>query len=72
MFSKIKLLLPERCTAKIVRSYPSNVKLLLSVLGAEGMDAMELEMRLRLAELQRKYKEKQKELAKLQPKKDRE
>lgn len=32
------------------------------------MDAMEVEMRMRLAELQRRYKEKQRELAKLQPK----
>ncbi|CAM1303576.1 TNRC18 (predicted) [Pycnogonum litorale] len=35
------------------------------------MDPMELEMRLTMAELQRKYKEKQKELAKLKPKCDR-
>lgn len=34
------------------------------------MDAAELEMRMRLAELQKKYKEKQKELAKLLPKKE--
>ena len=36
------------------------------------MDAMELEMRMRLAELQRRYKEKQRELARLTPKRDRE
>ncbi|GLH05862.1 Protein winged eye [Gryllus bimaculatus] len=36
---------------------------------AEIMDAMELDMRMRLAELQRKYREKQRELSKLTPKK---
>ena len=36
----------------------------------EGMNPMELEMRMKLAELQRKYKEKKKELDKLQKKKD--
>ncbi|XP_067672870.1 trinucleotide repeat-containing gene 18 protein-like isoform X1 [Haliotis asinina] len=36
--------------------------------GLDSMDAMEVEMRMRLAELQRRYKEKQRELAKLQPK----
>ena len=36
------------------------------------MDAIELDMRIRLAELQRQYREKQRELAKLQPKKDKE
>nr|CAD7444495.1 unnamed protein product [Timema bartmani] len=40
-----------------------------SPLQAELMDAMELEMRMRLAELQRKYREKQKELLKLTPRK---
>nr|CAD7576346.1 unnamed protein product [Timema californicum] len=40
-----------------------------SPLQAELMDAMELEMRMRLAELQRKYREKQKELSKLTPRK---
>lgn len=34
------------------------------------MDGPELEMRVKLAELQRRYKEKQKELAKLQRKHD--
>ncbi|XP_018326455.1 uncharacterized protein LOC108737835 [Agrilus planipennis] len=34
-----------------------------------AMNAMELDMRLKLAELQRKYKEKQRELSKLKPKK---
>ncbi|XP_064630864.1 BAH and coiled-coil domain-containing protein 1-like isoform X2 [Lineus longissimus] len=34
---------------------------------AETMDASEFEMRMKMAELQRKYKEKQKELARLQP-----
>ena len=38
----------------------------------DGMDAMELEMRMRLAELQRRYKEKQRELARLTPRRDRE
>jgi hypothetical protein len=36
---------------------------------AEIMDAMELNMRMKLAELQRKYREKQRELSKLTPKK---
>ena len=36
----------------------------------EAMDGQELAMRVRLAELQRRYKEKQKELAKLQRKHD--
>lgn len=35
-----------------------------------NMDAMELDMRVRLADIQRQYKEKQKELSKLIPKKD--
>lgn len=35
-----------------------------------NMDAMELDMRVRLADIQRQYKEKQKELSKLTPKKD--
>ncbi|XP_070188288.1 trinucleotide repeat-containing gene 18 protein-like isoform X2 [Littorina saxatilis] len=35
-----------------------------------NMDAIEIDMRLRLAELQRQYREKQRELAKLTPKKD--
>ncbi|KAL5019358.1 hypothetical protein ScPMuIL_005080, partial [Solemya velum] len=39
-------------------------------LGSDAMDAMELDMRLRLAELQRRYKEKQRELARLHPRKD--
>ena len=34
--------------------------------GPENMDAMELDMRMRLAELQAKYREKQRELARLQ------
>lgn len=36
----------------------------------DSMDGQELEMRVRLAELQQRYKEKQKELAKLQRKHD--
>lgn len=36
----------------------------------DNMDPMEIEMRLRMAELQRKYKEKQRELAKLQPRRE--
>ncbi|XP_023289035.1 uncharacterized protein LOC105699944 isoform X2 [Orussus abietinus] len=35
-----------------------------------NMDAMELDMRVRLADIQRQYKEKQKELSKLTPKKE--
>ncbi|XP_038633226.1 BAH and coiled-coil domain-containing protein 1 isoform X1 [Scyliorhinus canicula] len=38
----------------------------------DGMDTQELEMRMRLAELQRRYKEKQRELAKLQRRHDHE
>ncbi|XP_059804520.1 BAH and coiled-coil domain-containing protein 1 [Hypanus sabinus] len=38
----------------------------------DGMDALELEMRMRLAELQRRYKEKQRELTKLQRRHDHE
>jgi len=40
--------------------------LLSLVAGPENMDAMELDMRMRLAELQLKYREKQRELARLQ------
>ncbi|XP_077086774.1 BAH and coiled-coil domain-containing protein 1 isoform X3 [Siphateles boraxobius] len=40
------------------------------VKGVDSMDGQELEMRVRLAELQQRYKEKQKELAKLQRKHD--
>uniref|UniRef100_A0A131XEM7 Putative phd finger transcription factor n=1 Tax=Hyalomma excavatum TaxID=257692 RepID=A0A131XEM7_9ACAR len=39
---------------------------------AESIDQVEREMRIQLAELQRKYREKQRELAKLQPRKDKE
>ncbi|KAK8774569.1 hypothetical protein V5799_010898 [Amblyomma americanum] len=39
---------------------------------SEIMDPVELEMRIQLAELQRKYREKQQELAKLQPRKEKE
>ncbi|XP_078690701.1 uncharacterized protein LOC144921517 isoform X5 [Branchiostoma floridae x Branchiostoma belcheri] len=38
--------------------------------GPEGMDLVELEMRMKLAELQRRYKEKQRELARLQRKRE--
>ena len=36
------------------------------------IESIETEMRMRLAELQKRYKEKQKQLAKLTPKRDRE
>lgn len=36
----------------------------------EGMDTMELDYRMKLAELQRRYKGKQRELAKLQKRRD--
>lgn len=36
----------------------------------ENMDAMELDFRMRLAEVQRQYKEKQRELVKLQRRRD--
>ena len=36
----------------------------------ESMDAMELDVRMRLAEVQRRYKEKQRELVKLQRRRD--
>ncbi|XP_076325164.1 uncharacterized protein LOC143233119 isoform X2 [Tachypleus tridentatus] len=45
---------------------------LLASYAPKTMDVAELEMKLQLAELQRKYKEKQKELAKLQPKREKE
>lgn len=38
----------------------------------ENLDTQEVEMRMRLAELQRRYKEKQRELAKLQRRHDHE
>lgn len=38
----------------------------------ENMDAMELDYRMRLAELQRRYKEKQRELVRLQRRHDHE
>eukprot|EP00058_Branchiostoma_floridae_P010027 XP_002595515.1 hypothetical protein BRAFLDRAFT_118959 [Branchiostoma floridae] len=38
--------------------------------GPEGMDLVELDMRMKLAELQRRYKEKQRELARLQRKRE--
>lgn len=41
-------------------------------IGEEEINAIELDMRIRLAELQRMYKEKQKQLSKLQPKKEKE
>ncbi len=47
-------------------------KCLLFISVLDGMDAMELEMRTRLAELQRRYKEKQRELARLTPRRDKE
>lgn len=36
----------------------------------EDMDALELDFRMRLAEVQRRYKEKQRELVKLQRRRD--
>ena len=36
----------------------------------EQVDASQIEMRMRLADLQRKYKEKQRQLAKLQPRRE--
>ena len=39
-------------------------------LGTDAMNPSELEMRMKLAELQRKYKEKKRELDKLQRRKD--
>jgi len=38
----------------------------VTYVGPENMDAMELDMRMRLAELQARYREKQRELARLQ------
>ncbi|KAG7459991.1 hypothetical protein MATL_G00216470 [Megalops atlanticus] len=45
---------------------------LFSKVALEGIDAMEVDYRMRLAELQRKYKDRQRELVKLQRRKDRE
>ena len=39
-------------------------------IGDDEINAIELDMRIRLAELQRMYKEKQKQLSKLHPKRD--
>ncbi|XP_002738509.1 uncharacterized protein LOC100369237 [Saccoglossus kowalevskii] len=63
--SKVSVTIREESLGKTVCS---GLKL---PIGTDGMDAMELEMRMKLAELQRKYREKQKELARLQRKKDR-
>ena len=41
-------------------------------IGEEEINAIELDMRIRLAELQRQYKEKQKQLSKIQPRKEKE
>lgn len=48
---------------RVVQVCPAKVSM-------ETMDGPELAMRVKLAELQRRYKEKQKELAKLQRKHD--
>lgn len=61
---------PQHCSQQILQ--PQQVVSLCaspSSSSAEIMDAMELNMRMKLAELQRKYREKQRELSKLTPKK---
>lgn len=61
---------PQHCSQQMLQSQ----KLISlcsspSLSSADIMDAMELNMRMKLAELQRKYREKQRELSKLTPKK---
>lgn len=61
---------PQHCSQQVLQ--PQQVVSLCaspSSSSAEIMDAMELNMRMKLAELQRKYREKQRELSKLTPKK---
>jgi len=61
---------PQHCSQQMLQ--PQQVVSLCaspSSSSAEIMDAMELNMRMKLAELQRKYREKQRELSKLTPKK---
>ncbi len=55
-----------------MEGFPHRDKCLLFISVLDGMDAMELEMRTRLAELQRRYREKQRELARLTPRRDKE
>lgn len=61
---------PQHCSQQMLQSQKV-VSLCSSpsLSSAEIMDAMELNMRMKLAELQRKYREKQRELSKLTPKK---
>ena len=47
------------------------IVIVIGCVGPENMDALELDMRMRLAELQRRYKDKQRELSRLQPNKHR-
>jgi hypothetical protein len=61
---------PQHCSQQLLQ--PQQIVPLCaspSSSSAEIMDAMELNMRMKLAELQRKYREKQRELSKLTPKK---
>ncbi|KAF4528330.1 hypothetical protein B566_EDAN012097 [Ephemera danica] len=56
----------KKFIAAKVSQYQEQEKSSTDVHSVDFMDAMELDMRMRLAELQRRYKEKQKELSKLQ------
>ncbi|KAJ9577704.1 hypothetical protein L9F63_005697, partial [Diploptera punctata] len=58
---------PQHCSQAVFQ--PQQILPLCASPSADIMDAMELNMRMKLAELQRKYREKQRELSKLTPKK---
>lgn len=61
---------PQHCSQQMLQSQKViSLCSSPSLSSAEIMDAMELNMRMKLAELQRKYREKQRELSKLTPKK---
>lgn len=50
--------------------YPHRPQMYAMKSSLEDMDALELDFRMRLAEVQRQYKEKQRELVKLQRRRD--
>lgn len=60
---------PQHCTQQMLQTQQATPSCASPSASAEIMDAMELSMRMKLAELQRKYREKQRELSKLTPKK---
>ncbi|KAJ8319255.1 hypothetical protein KUTeg_004346 [Tegillarca granosa] len=65
-----KLETPSYYTSTGLR-IPQDLESFLEI-GEEEINAIELDMRIRLAELQRQYKEKQREFARLTPKRDKE